>query len=292
MKTLNIIGCGKVGMVLGRLFHEGRIFRIGEILNRSLESGQRAAAFIGEGHPVAGFDQMGPADLWLIAASDDAITACADGLAASAVVQPGTVVWHLSGALTAAVLAPVQKKGAQTASVHPVKSFADAALSVREFPGTWCGLEGDEGAVAVLSAALTSLGANLFAVDPAFKTIYHAGSVIVCNYLTALLEVGLRSYEKAGLPRETATQVMEPLVRGTLENVFGLGTGQALTGPIARGDAAVVEQQLAALESWDGEVALLYRTLGRVALDLARRRAGNSPAMDTLQELLAEKTSG
>lgn len=289
MKTLNIIGCGKVGMVLGRLFHDKGIFEIGDILNRSPESGERAAAFIGAGRAVYDFDQLQPADLCLVAASDDAIAGCAERLAASGALRDRAVVWHVSGALTAGVLTPVRGRGAEVASVHPVKSFADAELSVREFPGTWCGVEGDEGAVTVLSAALTALGARIFAVDAAYKTIYHAGSVIVCNYLTALLEVGLRSYEKAGLPRQTALQVMEPLVRGTLDNVFRSGTEKALTGPIARGDAAVVSRQLAALESWDGEVALIYRALGRVALELAGRRGGERASLEALRELLAEE---
>lgn len=290
MKRVNIIGCGKVGMVLGRLFNDEEIFEIGDILNSTLKSGERAAAGIGAGRPVADFAQLSPADLCLIAASDDAVAGCAERLAACQVVQPGTVVWHLSGALTAEVLAPLRGGGAEVASVHPVRSFADVERSVREFPGTWCGIEGDEGAVAVLSAALTSLGANIFTVDPAFKSLYHAGSVIACNYLTALLEVGLRSYEKGGLPRQTALQVMEPLVRGTLDNVFSFGTAQALTGPIARGDVALVARQLAAVESWDSEVALIYRSLGRVALELARQRteAAPSPSLDALQKLLVE----
>jgi predicted short-subunit dehydrogenase-like oxidoreductase (DUF2520 family) len=64
---------------------------------------------------------------------------------------------------------------------------------------------------------------------------------------------------------------MEPLVRETIDNVFRLGTGRALTGPVARGDAAVVTEQLTALLSMAPEVAAAYRALGVIALDLARR---------------------
>ena len=53
----------------------------------------------------------------------------------------------------------------------------------------------------------------MFDIEPQSKTIYHAASVFVCNYLTALLEIGARCYEKSGLDRGTAMQVMEPLVR-------------------------------------------------------------------------------
>ncbi len=290
MKSLNILGCGTVGRVLGRLFQQAQVFEIQDILNRSLESGQRAAAFIGAGRPIAALSEMRAADLYLIAASDDAIAGCAGALAASGCIRQGNVVWHLSGALPSTALAPVRDLGAEVASVHPVKSFADPSAAVAGFAGTWCGLEGDSPAVELLSEAFGAIGGRIFAVDTGFKTIYHAGSVLVCNYLTALLELGVRSYAKGGLSEETALQVMEPLVRGTLDNIFRVGTVQALTGPIARGDAAAVAVQLEALGRWDGEVALVYRALGRVAVDLSRRRGLASEVdLAALAELLDQK---
>jgi predicted short-subunit dehydrogenase-like oxidoreductase (DUF2520 family) len=287
MKTLNIIGCGAVGKTLGRLFHQEKVFEVRDILNRSLESAQCAAAFIGAGRPVPGYPEMRPADLYLIAAADDGIAGCAADLAASGLVQPGTVVCHLSGALPSSVLAAVAERGGATASVHPVKSFADPLVSVASFAGTWCGIEGDAAAVACLSDAFTAIGGKVFPLDARFKTVYHAGSVLVCNYLTALVEAGVRAYQKGGLPRETALKVMEPLVRGAVENIFRAGTAQALTGPIARGDCAVVSGQLAALDQWDSEIALIYRALGRVALELSEQRGVASAGdLAALREIL------
>jgi predicted short-subunit dehydrogenase-like oxidoreductase (DUF2520 family) len=288
MTTLNIIGCGAVGKTLGRLFHQAGTFQIQDILNRTTSSAAEAAAFIGAGRTISGYAEMQPADLYLIAASDDSIAAAALALAASGLVRCGDIVWQASGALPSQVLAPLREQGAEIASMHPVKSFADPAASVESFAGTWCGVEGDPSAVAVLSAAATSIGARVFSVDPAFKSVYHAGAVLSCNYLTALLEVGVRAYEKGGLSRETALQVMEPLVRGTLDNVFHAGTAKALTGPIARGDAAVVAAQLSALEQWDGHIAGIYRALGLVAAELSRQKGAASPeALAAIEELLA-----
>jgi predicted short-subunit dehydrogenase-like oxidoreductase (DUF2520 family) len=291
MRSLNIIGCGSVGKVLGRLFHEAGIFEIRDILNRTTSSGEAAAAFIGAGRAVPGYRELASADLYLVATNDDAIAGCAEALAASGLPFKGSVVFHVSGALPGSILAPVQALGGEVASVHPVKSFADPAESALSFEGTWCGIEGDAAAVAVLAEAFTAIGARTFPVDSRFKSIYHAGSVFVCNYLTSLMEVGLRAYEKAGMPRETALQVMEPLVRGTLDNLFREGPEQALTGPIARGDAAVVSRQLDALEAWDHEVAVIYRSLGRVALSLARgrERENDKPGSADLEKLLAEQ---
>ena len=288
MKSFSIIGCGAVGKTVGRLFHEAGIFHLREILTRSRASAELAVEFIGAGRPVAGIGELAPADLYLVAASDDVIAACAVELAASGLIRPGTVVCHMSGALPSSALAPVAELGALVASVHPVKSFADFRVSVSDFAGTWCGIEGDPPAVELLSGAFGAIGGRIFSLDPRFKTIYHAGSVLVCNYLTSLMEAGVRAYEKGGLERETALQVMEPLVRGTVDNIFRLGTVQALTGPIARGDAAVVSAQLDALEGWDQELAAIYRSLAGVAVGLSRKRGQASESdLAAVEKLLA-----
>jgi predicted short-subunit dehydrogenase-like oxidoreductase (DUF2520 family) len=176
------------------------------------------------------------------------------------------------------------------ASVHPLKSFADPALAARTFRGTYCAAEGDAVALAVLKRAFESAGAKVANIDPAFKIIYHAASVIVCNYLAALMEAGLRSYEKSGLDRDNALRMMEPLVRETVDNVFRLGPASALTGPIARGDHALVERQSAALAAWDGNIADLYRDLGRIAVELAQLQGKADPAaLATIMSALQNK---
>jgi len=288
MKTMNLIGCGAVGQTLGRLFHEAQVFEVQDILTTSLERARQAAGFVGAGRPVSGYDQMRRADLFLIGVPDDGIAGCAADLAASGLVLDEAVVCHLSGALSSSVLDPITRAGGLVASVHPVNSFADPQVSVHSFVGTWCGIEGAPGAIDLLTPAFSAIGGRVFSVDPRFKSIYHAGAVLVCNYLTALMETGMRAYEKGGLDRETAFEVMEPLVRGTVDNIFRVGTVQALTGPIARGDGATVARQLDALDEWDGQTAGIYRALGRVALELSRARGNASEeSLKRIEELLA-----
>jgi predicted short-subunit dehydrogenase-like oxidoreductase (DUF2520 family) len=80
---------------------------------------------------------------------------------------------------------------------------------------------------------------------------------------------------------------MEPLVRETADNVFRLGTVKALTGPIARGDDAVVARQLAALAQWDARIAVIYRELGVIAVRLSRDQGeASAAALDRIQTLL------
>lgn len=288
VRTLNIIGCGRVGRALARLWADDGAFQVQDVFDRQREQNQAAVAFIGSGCAVDAVGQMRGAGAWMLTPPDDQIVACCTELAASGRLAAGNIVFHCSGALPSRDLAPAAACGAVVASVHPLKSFADPAIAVRTFGGTHCAAEGDAAALTVLRPAFERIGGIVSEIDPGFKTVYHAASVIVCNYLTALLETGLRCYEKSGFERETALRMMEPLVRETLDNVFKLGTVQALTGPIARGDHAVVAHQVAALAAWDKRTAAIYQQLGAVALELARAQGkADGNALAAIERLLA-----
>ena len=289
LRTLNVIGGGRAGRTLARVWALNGAFAIGDVLDLTLAAAAQATAFIGNGRAVGGLTDMRAAGVWMLTPPDDQIVACGKALAASGLLQSGNIVFHVSGASPSRDLAAVLPPGAAVASVHPLKSFADPALAAQTFAGTYCAAEGEAAALAVLMPAFESAGARVSEIDPAFKTIYHAASVIVCNYLTALMEVGLRTYEKSGLERDVALRMMEPLVRETVDNVFRLGTAAALTGPIARGDGAVVSRQVAALTAWDPRIAAIYRQLGAVTVDLARARSGADPvALAALRRTLID----
>lgn len=288
MKKLNIIGGGRVGRTLASLWEEKRTFAIQDLLDRTSHGARDAVAFIGDGRAVVRVEEMRPADVWMLTTPDGQIVDCCGALAASGLLRSGDIVFHCSGALGSAELRSAAARGAFVASVHPLKSFADSRDAVRTFTGTHCAAEGDREALEILRPAFERIGAIVSEIDPRFKTIYHAASVMVCNYLTALMETGLRSYEKAGLTRETALAMMEPLVRETVDNVFKLGTVKALTGPIARGDDAVVARQLEALAAWDPRIGDIYRELGAIALELSRAQGeAGGEALERLQRLLA-----
>lgn len=288
--VLNIIGGGRAGRTLARVFALKGVFAIGDVFDSTPVAGAAAVAFIGSGRAVGALADMRSADVWMLTPPDGQIVASGQALAASGLLKPGNVVFHCSGALPSRDLAAAVGYSAAVASVHPLKSFADPALAAQTFDGTYCAAEGDAAALAVLKPAFEAAGARVSEIDPEFKAIYHAASVIVCNYLTALLETGIRSYEKSGFKRDEALHVMEPLVRETLDNVFRLGTVEALTGPIARGDHAVVARQVDALAAWDPRVAEIYKQLGAVAVDLARAQGSAEPkALDAIKRLLVTK---
>jgi predicted short-subunit dehydrogenase-like oxidoreductase (DUF2520 family) len=270
MRTLTIVGAGKVGRVLGRLL--ANTVRIGQVLNRTPASAAEAVAFIGAGTVAEDVDALRRADIVLLAAGDSQLPALAQQLAARGLAGPGVTVFHCSGALGSDALAPVRAAGAACASVHPVRTFADPESVARHFAGTHCCVEGDADALAVLAPLCDAIGAVTVPVAAERKLVYHAASVFACNYLTTLVDTALRAYGAAGIPEEQARAMAAGLIGETLDNLFKLGPAAALTGPIARGDTALVARQAQAVADWDAQAGELYRAFIAPTTSLAGRR--------------------
>ena len=268
---LNIVGAGHVGRALGRLFQRQGVFAVQDVLTRSRASAEDAVAFIGAGRALAQASDLRPAAVWMLAVGDDQIAPTCAALAAAGLVN-GAVVFHCSGAKASGELQAASQAGAQVASIHPVRSFADPDAVAAGFAGTWCGVEGDADALARLSPAFEAIGARLVAIDAAAKTVYHAASVFASNYLVTVLDAALRAYAAAGVPPDIARELAQPLASETLHNVFRLGAPAALSGPVARGDLATVARQQAALQDWDAPTASLYAALVEATTALAERK--------------------
>jgi predicted short-subunit dehydrogenase-like oxidoreductase (DUF2520 family) len=270
MRTLTVIGAGHVGRALGRLFHEARAFAIADVLARSLPSAQRGVDFIGAGRAVGDHADLGPADVYLLAVTDDQIVPACAALAQRSLA--GAIVVHCSGAQSSGALEAARQAGAHVASVHPIRSFADPGGVVAGFAGTFCGVEGDDDALAVLVPALEAIGARPVTIDASAKTVYHAAAVFASNYLVTVLDAALRAYQAAGIPEGVARELARPLAQESLSNVFRMGAADALSGPIARGDFATVQRQQAAVSAWDAEAGALYAALVPPTAALAGRK--------------------
>jgi predicted short-subunit dehydrogenase-like oxidoreductase (DUF2520 family) len=271
LATINLVGAGHVGRVFGRLFAQHGVFTIQQVLTRSQASAQQAVNFIGAGSVATACQQLQPAAVYLLAVGDDQIVAASEALA-RAVPLAGSIVFHCSGALASDKLQAAREAGALVASVHPIRSFADPAAVAAQFPGTFCGIEGDAGALALLTPALQAIGAQPVPINAAAKTVYHAAAVFASNYLVTVLDAALRAYQAAGIPEAVARQLAQPLASESMANVFRLGAAAALSGPIARGDLDTVARQQQAVSQWDPGTGALYQALVAPTTALAHRK--------------------
>ena len=279
MKSINIIGAGRVGKTLGRAWHSSGVLRVQDVLTRSLASAQQAVDFIGAGRAVTEVKDMRPADVWMLAVPDSqiALTAAALAKALAASPQshrprpalPATLAFHCSGALASSELEPLNALGWQLASAHCLLSFADPATALRQLAGTPCALEGDPVAVTALEPIFESLGTRCFALAAQHKLLYHAGAVFATNFLPVLQDLAQQLWQRSGMPADLATQLNATLLRNAVDNLLALGPMGALTGPAARGDKALVQRQGEAVAQWNTTAGEAYRALSQLAAQLA-----------------------
>jgi predicted short-subunit dehydrogenase-like oxidoreductase (DUF2520 family) len=271
MPTLSFIGCGKLGRSLGHLFHRHEVFAPRQILTRHKASAAEAVRFIGAGVPITDPEALMPADVFMLAVPDAELAAVAERLSRSHVLDDRTTVFHCSGAQSSALLGPCADQGAHIASVHPLFSFADPAEVVRDFH-CHCSIEGDPGAVSMLSLAFDRIGAEVMQIPTESKLRYHAAAVIASNYLVTLTEQALLVIEAAGLTREQGRELLLPLMHQTLGNLDRLEPKDALTGPAARGDWALVEAQQNTLDEIDPRLGCFYMMLAKATAKLAGKK--------------------
>lgn len=275
MLSLNIIGAGLVGQTLGRLFSDHQQFEIAQVFNLSAQKNQGALTFIGAGKSLSELTLCQPADITLLSVPDDDFLVVTESLINAHALARGSILFHCSGSKSSQDLGrlcpALQTLEIQLASIHPVRSFADPAAVCRDFFGTICSVEGDAQALAVLLPAFEAIGARIVEIDPKQKLLYHAASVFASNYLVTLMDAAIAAYCAAGIELSMAQQMAASLAGKTLENVFVLGTQQALTGPIKRGDMQTVTKQAATVSAWDADRGALYQAFVLPTIDLAKR---------------------
>jgi predicted short-subunit dehydrogenase-like oxidoreductase (DUF2520 family) len=101
--------------------------------------------------------------------------------------------------------------------------------------------------------------------------------VAVSNYFVALIDYGLKFYEALGADKKEALKAVLPLIKGTLHNIEALGTPDALTGPIMRGDGETVRDHIVAMQRKAPELAVLYKELARQTVQVAMDKGSIDP---------------
>lgn len=268
--TLNLVGAGRVGRTLGRLWQSHGVLQLQDVLTTSQESAQAAVRFIGAGRVANALEEMRPADYWFLAVPDRQIAASAAALASARRDAPPARAFHASGALAAAELAPLQAQGWQVASAHAILSFAAPDRAAEQFAGTPCALEGDAAAVAALQPLLSAIGARCFTVAAEHKLLYHAAAVFATNFLPVLQATAESLWQHSGVPPALLPELRASLLRNAVDNILALGPAAALTGPAARGDLALVQRQGQAVTQWNAQAGAAYAALSELASRLAR----------------------
>jgi len=288
---VGIISAGRVGSALGVALERAEhvVVACSAI---SHASRQRAQRRLPDTPVLPPPDVAASAELLLLAVPDSELAGLVSGLAATSAVRPGTIVAHTSGANGIGILAPLTPRCIPLA-IHPAMTFAGSDEDISRLPDTCFGITAaDDVGYAIGQSLVLEMGGEPFCVRENARVLYHAALAHAGNHIVAVLadalealRAALRGGELLGQqivddqPGGIAERIVGPLARAALENTLQRGQA-ALTGPVARGDAAAVAGHLAALARVDPELAQAYRVN-------ALRTAQRAHAPEDVVEVLA-----
>ena len=280
--AVGIIGPGRAGVGLAlALARAGYLVRLYGRRKRAIPDPLELTVGAADAAPPPAW--LAQAGVVILAVRDDAIRPLAQTLARGG-VRPEHVVLHLSGAQGQEALAPLVPSRAALGSLHPLQTISDPERAPERLKGAWAAVEGMPRALDAAERIARALGMRPFRLTGKAKAIYHAGAVFASNYFVVVEAVAQRLLRHAGLSDAEAWQALRPLVEGTLENLLHQQPTDALTGPVVRGDDATIRRHLESLTKDD---ALLYRALGRAALELAEKRGMDGATAARVADALA-----
>ncbi|HZS36296.1 MAG TPA: DUF2520 domain-containing protein [Polyangia bacterium] len=226
--------------------------------------------------------KMPQAGVALLAVSDRAIAEAAAEVVRAQAAPP--VLLHCAGALPPdEVFAGLGAPG--VGLLHPLTSIATGAETLERvhfaIQGDLAGRSAARAIVALVGGAPLELpeGADALAG-------YHAAAALVSNAAVALVDAGVELFASLGLERAGATRALAALLDSTARNLSSVGLPDALTGPIARGDAGVVERHLRALAAHPALDALYRATARRVTKVAVEKGRADAESIAKIRKLL------
>ncbi|TSD45216.1 DUF2520 domain-containing protein [Rhodococcus sp. KBS0724] len=291
--TVGIVSAGRVGTAVGAaLERAGHI--VGACSAVSAASVARAAKRLPDSEILPATDVAARSELLILAVPDDQLADLVKGLAATQAVKPGTLVAHTSGANGISILAPLTELGALPLAIHPAMTFTGHDEDTARLSSACFGITAaDDIGYAIAQSLVLEIGGEPVRVREENRALYHAALAHGSNHLVTLvvdaveaLRASLQGDELLGQqlidgdPGGVAERVLQPLLSAALDNALRRGPS-ALTGPVARGDAAAVETHLRVLTDLDPELAAGYRAM---SLRSAQRVGAPTELFDILTE--------
>jgi predicted short-subunit dehydrogenase-like oxidoreductase (DUF2520 family) len=145
-------------------------------------------------------------------------------------------------------------------------TFTGTSIDLARLSGCPFGVTAPDQLRPVAEALVVEMGGDPVWVDEGNRVLYHAALAHGANHLVTLVTQTLGLLSAAGV--EQPARLVAPLLSAALDNALRYGD-QALTGPVARGDAGTVAAHVRELGRVDPEARTAYVALARVTADRA-----------------------
>ncbi len=230
------------------------------------------------------------ADIVFLATPDDSIGTIANTLQFDSAIARGArkALVHCSGATGLDVLEGAAAQGALTGGFHPLFLFGGTPADVDRIAGCSITIEAGDELAEALKTLARSLSCHPLTIAGGERMLYHGAAHYAASFALCALSEAVELWRALGLAEEDTLRALLPMLSGTIETAREKGLANALAGPVSRGDAALLQKQLARFEALGGDHAILYGLLTRRAVALARQRANPPAAIDAIDRIVED----
>ncbi|PBJ15654.1 Rossmann-like and DUF2520 domain-containing protein [Flavobacterium sp. ACN6] len=232
MIQITIIGSGNVAQHLIKAFGASKTVEIKQVFSRNKEA---LLHLVDYDKIVTDLNELQPADLHIIAVSDNAISEVSEQLPFN-----NQFVVHTSGTSSIDVLDEKNRRGV----FYPLQTFSknkNVDYSIIPF----C-LEAENTAdFNLLDTAAKSISTAVYLINSEQRKALHVAAVFVNNFTNHLYQIGEEICEENQVP----FAILKPLIQETADKINTLDPADAQTGPAKRNDSVTIDSHLAFLQN-------------------------------------------
>ena len=248
MIEISIIGTGNVAYHLACAFNKSEHISLKQII------GRRRDALLSFEHIcecITSYNEIKDVDLLIITISDDVISEVSE-----AIPSLTAIVAHTSGSTSIDAL----KKHSKRAIFYPLQTFSKTRkIDFSTIP--ICLETNHESDKIILEKAALALSKSVFFIESESRAHLHRAAVFANNFCNHIL------YQAEEICKEHKLDfnLLQPLIKETVNKAFDTGTFAAQTGPAKRNDRNTINKQLQNLNTADQK--LIYKTITQTILN-------------------------
>lgn len=242
MIKVAIIGSGNVAQHLILAFAKSNKIIVSQVFSRKKEA---VSHLIESAKITNNFDALAHADLYIIAVSDDAISAISAQLPFK-----NRLVVHTSGSVSIDSLDSKNRKGV----FYPLQTFSKTKTV--NFSTIPICLESDsETDYEFLEIIAQSISKNTYKINGEQRKSLHVAAVFVNNFVNHLYQIG----NEICIENQVSFDILKPLILETANKIRMLSPNEAQTGPAKRKDQSTIQTHLDFLDNKNHN--LIYKIL-------------------------------
>lgn len=231
MNSIVIFGAGNVAHHLLKAFSSAKNFQVIQVFNHKPEN---LIPFSTETETTINLAKVKPADIYLLAIKDDAISEIADNIK-----YERALMLHTSGAVPVDVFSRFSRRGV----FYPLQTFSkNKEVDFSQIPV--CIEANKEEDLHLLETMGKSISENVYHINSEQRKSLHVAAVFVSNFVNYLYTEGEAICKKNQIPFE----ILQPLILETASKMTKMSPLEAQTGPAKRNDVGVLQSHLSQLD--------------------------------------------